>query len=77
MTPTEREILTLLAIHDGPVRYDHFYWRDSPEHDRKLFGVHLHNLRRKLPAGSIVNLRGHGYLLTDLGRRAMMGREAA
>jgi DNA-binding response OmpR family regulator len=30
-----------------------------------LLRAHIHNLRKKLPAGSLINDRGSGYMLID------------
>lgn len=71
LTPTEFTLLSCLAEQSGRVlscpeivRRTHGYTADENE-AQILLRAHVRNLRRKLPPGYLVTVRGAGYMLAD------------
>jgi DNA-binding response OmpR family regulator len=71
VTPIEHALLRCLAATPGAARsygemVRHTHGAEMSESEAQtLLRAHIHNLRKKLPAGSLINDRGSGYMLID------------
>jgi len=71
VTPIEHALLRCLAATPGAARsygemVRHTHGAEMSESEAQtLLRAHIHNLRKKLPPGSLVNDRGSGYMLID------------
>jgi DNA-binding response OmpR family regulator len=71
VTPIEHALLRCLAETPGAARsygemVRHTHGAEMSESEAQtLLRAHIHNLRKKLPPGSLINDRGSGYMLID------------